>query len=152
MPLLAVYGIGPRWPGGAADPAQSPACRRRHECLWNRTECAIGACWTRYLASRRGRHDNPPSSGRSRYDCGGLTGGERCCCRSELPQSQQHSKQPAYGRTHSGGLSAPATVVGKPHCCSVVTVNTSNTVQLLTFYGSRQPYSFTSRAISIIKT
>ena len=107
MPLLAVYGIGPRWPGGAAARAQSPACRRRHECMWNRTECAIGACWTRYLASRRGRRDNPPSSGRSRYDCGGLTGGERCCCRSELPQSQQHSKQPAYGRTHSGGLSAP---------------------------------------------
>ena len=26
-----------------------------------------------------------------------------------------------------------ATVVGEPHCCSVVTVNTSNTVQLLTF-------------------
>ena len=25
-----------------------------------------------------------------------------------------------------------ATVVGEPHCCSVVTVNTSNTVQLLT--------------------
>ena len=29
-----------------------------------------------------------------------------------------------------------ATVVGEPHCCSVVTVNTSNTVQLLTFDSS----------------
>ena len=32
----------------------------------------------------------------------------------------------------SAGLTL-ATVVGEPHCCSVVTVNTSNTVQLLTF-------------------
>ena len=31
----------------------------------------------------------------------------------------------------SAGLTL-ATVVGEPHCCSVVTVNTSNTVQLLT--------------------
>ena len=108
MPLLAVTGIGvPRWPGGAAAHAQPPAGRRRHEGTWNRTECAIGTCWTRYLASRRGRRDKPQSSGRSRYDCGGLTGGERCRCRSELPQSQQHSKQPVYGLTHSGGLSAP---------------------------------------------
>ena len=32
----------------------------------------------------------------------------------------------------SAGLTL-ATVVGEPNCCSVVTVNTSNTVQLLTF-------------------
>ena len=32
----------------------------------------------------------------------------------------------------SAGLTL-ATVVGEPHCCSAVTVNTSNTVQLLTF-------------------
>ena len=31
----------------------------------------------------------------------------------------------------SAGLTL-ATVVGEPHCCSVVSVNTSNTVQLLT--------------------
>ena len=36
----------------------------------------------------------------------------------------------------SAGLTL-ATVVGEPHCCSVVTVNTSNTVQLLTFDSSR---------------
>ena len=35
----------------------------------------------------------------------------------------------------SAGLTL-ATVVGEPHCCSVVTVNTSNTVQLLTFDSS----------------
>ena len=41
----------------------------------------------------------------------------------------------------SAGLTL-ATVVGEPHCCSVVTVNTSNTVQLLTFdssTGRRRP-------------
>ena len=36
----------------------------------------------------------------------------------------------------SAGLTL-ATVVGEPHCCSVVTVNTSNTVQLLTVDSSR---------------
>jgi len=36
----------------------------------------------------------------------------------------------------SAGLTL-ATVVGQPNCCSVVTVNTSNTVQLLTFDSSR---------------
>ena len=36
----------------------------------------------------------------------------------------------------SAGLTL-ATVVGEPNCCSVVTVNTSNTVQLLTFDSSR---------------
>ena len=36
----------------------------------------------------------------------------------------------------SAGLTL-ATVVGEPHCCSVVTVNTSNTVQLLTFDNPR---------------
>ena len=35
-----------------------------------------------------------------------------------------------------------ATVVGEPHCCSVVTVNTSNTVQLLTF-DNPIPVSYT---------
>ena len=35
----------------------------------------------------------------------------------------------------SAGLTL-ATVVGEPHCCSVVTVNTSNTVQLLTLNSS----------------
>ena len=38
----------------------------------------------------------------------------------------------------SAGLTL-ATVVGEPHCCSVVTVNTSNTVQLLTFDSSSSP-------------
>ena len=37
----------------------------------------------------------------------------------------------------SAGLTL-ATVVGEPHCCSVVTVNTSNTVQLLTFDSSNK--------------
>ena len=37
----------------------------------------------------------------------------------------------------SAGLTL-ATVVGEPHCCSVVTVNTSNTVQLLTFDSLRE--------------
>ena len=36
----------------------------------------------------------------------------------------------------SAGLTL-ATVVGEPHCCSVVTVNTSNTVQLPTLNSSR---------------
>ena len=35
----------------------------------------------------------------------------------------------------SAGLTL-ATVVGEPHCCSVVTVNTSNTVQLPTLNSS----------------
>ena len=35
-------------------------------------------------------------------------------------------------RVHAAGLTL-ATVVGEPHCCSAVTVNTSNTVQLPTF-------------------
>ena len=33
-----------------------------------------------------------------------------------------------------------ATVVGEPHCCSVVTVNTSNTVQLLTLNSSKHTH------------
>ena len=41
---------------------------------------------------------------------------------------------------HAAGLTL-ATVVGEPHCCSALTVNTSNTVQLPTFeqlyYGVR---------------
>ena len=45
----------------------------------------------------------------------------------------------------SAGLTL-ANVVGEPNCCSVVTVNTSNTVQLLTFDSSnflplRSPFS-----------
>ena len=42
----------------------------------------------------------------------------------------------------SAGLTL-ATVVGEPNCCSVVTVNTSNTVQLLTFDSSspRAPHA-----------
>ena len=40
----------------------------------------------------------------------------------------------------SAGLTL-ATVVGEPHCCSVVTVNTSNTVQLLTFDSSTADFS-----------
>ena len=38
----------------------------------------------------------------------------------------------------SAGLTL-ATVVGEPHCCSVVTVNTSNTVQLPTLNSSTPP-------------
>ena len=39
----------------------------------------------------------------------------------------------------SAGLTL-ATVVGEPNCCSVVTVNTSNTVQLLTFDSSNSRF------------
>ena len=46
-----------------------------------------------------------------------------------------------------------ATVVGEPHCCSVVTVNTSNTVQLLTFDNptlGRPPLPISLRSLSPI--
>ena len=49
--------------------------------------------------------------------------GRRECCSRSL----------ALWYCCSAGLTL-ATVVGEPHCCSVVTVNTSNTVQLLTLH------------------
>ena len=46
----------------------------------------------------------------------------------------------------SAGLTL-ANVVGEPNCCSVVTVNTSNTVQLLTFDSSSKAWTFLVTAL-----
>ena len=65
----------------------------------------------KYLGFPAGIFGYYTRTGRWRSSCGSLPGLPYCC---------------------SAGLTL-ATVVGEPHCCSVVTVNTSNTVQLLTF-------------------
>ena len=90
---------------------------------------AVTVCYCCYCCSAASKQKMPKNPGKTRKYLGfsryfrvlpALDAGDR---RGSLP---------GLPYCCSAGLTL-ATVVGEPHCCSVVTVNTSNTVQLLTF-------------------
>ena len=89
---------------------------------------AVTVCYCCYCCSVASKQKMPKNPGKTRKYLG-FPGYFRVL--PALDAGDRRGSLPGLPYCCSAGLTL-ATVVGEPHCCSVVTVNTSNTVQLLT--------------------
>ena len=89
---------------------------------------AVTVCYCCYCCSAASKQKMPKNPGKTRKYLG-FPGYFRVL--PALDAGDRRGSLPGLPYCCSAGLTL-ATVVGEPHCCSVVTVNTSNTVQLLT--------------------
>ena len=94
---------------------------------------AVTVCYCCYCCSAASKQKMAKPPGKTRKYLG-FSGYFRVL--PALDAGDRRGSLPGLPYCCSAGLTL-ATVVGEPHCCSVVTVNTSNTVQLLTFDSSR---------------
>ena len=90
---------------------------------------AVTVCYCCYCCSAVSKQKMPKNPGKTRKYLG-FSGYFRVL--PALDAGDRRGSLPGLPYCCSAGLTL-ATVVGEPHCCSVVTVNTSNTIQLLTF-------------------
>ena len=93
---------------------------------------AVTVCYCCYCCSAASKQKTAKNPGKTRKYLG-FSGYFRVL--PALDAGDRRGSLPGLPYCCSAGLTL-ATVVGEPHCCSVVTVNTSNTVQLLTFDSS----------------
>ena len=93
---------------------------------------AVTVCYCCYCCSAASKQKMAKNPGKTRKYLG-FSGYFRVL--PALDTRDRRGSLPGLPYCCSVGLTL-ATVVGEPHCCSVVTVNTSNTVQLLTFDSS----------------
>ena len=93
---------------------------------------AVTVCYCCYCCSAASKQKMAKTPGKTRKYLG-FPGYFRVL--PALDAGDRRGSLPGLPYCCSAGLTL-ATVVGEPHCCSVVTVNTSNTVQLLTFDSS----------------
>ena len=101
---------------------------------------AVTVCYCCYCCSAASKQKIPKTPGKTRKYLGFPPGYFRVL--PALDAGDRRGSLPGLPYCCSAGLTL-ATVVGEPHCCSVVTVNTSNTVQLLTLGNPRRwPLSF----------
>ena len=89
---------------------------------------AVTVCYCCYCCSAASKQKTAKNPGKTRKYLG-FPGYFRVL--PALDAGDRRGSLPGLPYCCSAGLTL-ATVVGEPHCCSVVTVNTSNTVQLLT--------------------
>ena len=89
---------------------------------------AVTVCYCCYCCSAASKQKMAKNPGKTRKYLG-FPGYFRVL--PALDAGDRRGSLPGLPYCCSAGLTL-ATVVGEPHCCSVVTVNTSNTVQLLT--------------------
>ena len=94
---------------------------------------AVTVCYCCYCCSVVSKQKMPKNPGKTRKYLG-FSGYFRVL--PALDAGDRRGSLPGLPYCCSAGLTL-ATVVGEPHCCSVVTVNTSNTVQLLTLGNPR---------------
>ena len=93
---------------------------------------AVTVCYCCYCCSAASKQKTAKPPGKTRKYLG-FPGYFRVL--PALDAGDRRGSLPGLPYCCSAGLTL-ATVVGEPHCCSVVTVNTSNTVQLLTLNSS----------------
>ena len=91
---------------------------------------AVTVCYCCYCCSAVSKQKMPKTRVKPERKYLGFSGYFRVL--PALDAGDRRGSLPGLPYCCSAGLTL-ATVVGEPHCCSVVTVNTSNTVQLLTF-------------------
>ena len=95
---------------------------------------AVTVCYCCYCCSAVSKQKMPKNPGKTRKYLG-FSGYFRVL--PALDAGDRRGSLPGLPYCCSAGLTL-ATVVGEPHCCSVVTVNTSNTVQLPTLNSSTE--------------
>ena len=93
---------------------------------------AVTVCYCCYCCSAASKQKTAKNPGKTRKYLG-FPGYFRVL--PALDAGDRRGSLPGLPYCCSAGLTL-ATVVGEPHCCSVVTVNTSNTVQLPTLNSS----------------
>ena len=94
---------------------------------------AVTVCYCCYCCSAASKQKTAKNPGKTRKYLG-FPGYFRVL--PALDAGGRRGSLPGLPYCCSAGLTL-ATVVGEPHCCSVVTVNTSNTVQLPTLNSSK---------------
>ena len=102
---------------------------------------AVTVCYCCYCCSAASKQKTAKNPGKTRKYLG-FPGYFRVL--PALDAGDRRGSLPGLPYCCSAGLTL-ATVVGEPHCCSVVTVNTSNTVQLPTLNSSTHGDTPTAR-------